>query len=141
MFTLQQGLTNFQKKNDIVFTKQQLSKEGKEFLDCHDIAHVVFGCDTTMYGEGIVKLWTTFGTTLSFWKVVRGYNEVRAFQLFKKYSFSHVIKNIGRLLMATPKTIFRAKKMSKPWPFSNYSAYLDTSLTDIRREFNIKIIR
>ncbi|MFK7806400.1 MAG: hypothetical protein AB8F74_01240, partial [Saprospiraceae bacterium] len=81
------------------FTKRSMSKEGEVFLKCHDIVHVVFGCDTTICGEGVVKIWTTFGTTLSFWKVTNGYNEVSAFELFRKYSFGHVIKNIFRFLV------------------------------------------
>ncbi len=137
--TLKEGLYNFQQKNAKVFTKKQLSIKGKEFLDCHDIAHVVFGCDTSIYGEGIVKIWTTFGTTLSFWKVVKGYNDASAFQLFKQYSFGHVSKNIFRLMSAIPKTIARARQMSKPWPFTDYEAYLDRPISEIREEFNIVI--
>ncbi len=138
--TLQQGLDQFYKKNRKFFSKRTLSKEGEEFLTCHDIAHVVFGCDTTLYGEGVVKIWTTFGTTLGFWKVITGYNEVAAFELFKMYSFRHVMKNILRLLWVIPKTIFRAKRMSKPWPFSDYKAYLNSPIVNIRKEFNIKVL-
>lgn len=138
--TLNEGLKRFQQKNAKVFTKKQLSKEGKEFLDCHDIAHVVFGCGTTLYGEGVVKIWTTFGTTLSFWKVAKGYNDASAFQLFKQYSIEHIFQNIVRLLSVIPKTIVRAKQMSKPWPFTDYKVYLDRPLSEIREEFNIQII-
>lgn len=138
--TLAEGLTIFQRKNATVFTKKELSKEGKEFLDCHDIAHVVFDCGTTLYGEGVVKIWATFGTTLSFWKVTKGYNDASAFQLFSQYSIGHIIKHILHLLSVIPKTIFRARQMSKPWPFTKYQAYLDRPLSEIREEFNIRIV-
>lgn len=94
--TLRQGLADFRRKNMDFFTKRSMSKDGEVFLRCHDVAHVVFGCGTTIYGEGVVKIWTTFGTTLNFWKVINGYNEVSAFELFKMYSFRHVMKNIFR---------------------------------------------
>ncbi len=136
--TLQQGLDLFQKKNKKIFKKQSISKKGEAFLLNHDIAHVIFGCNTTLYGEGVVKIWTTFGTTLSFWKVVNGYNEASAFSLFKMYSFTHIMKNIFRFLIVIPKTIFRAKKMSKPWPFSEYQSYLNMPISEIRKEFNIQ---
>lgn len=139
--TLREGLDKFREQNHRVFSIKKMSKKGEEFLKCHDIAHVVFGCNTTIYGEGLVKIWSTFGTTLSFWKVVKGYNEVQAFELAKKYSVSHVLKNIGRLLLVIPKAILHVKRMSNPWPFLDYKPYLDTPLHEIRSEFNIKIIR
>ena len=74
--TLQQGLEVFHKKNKKYFPARPQLAEGRAFLESHDVAHVVFGCDTSIYGEGVVKIWTTFGTTLDFWKVVGGYNEV-----------------------------------------------------------------
>jgi len=94
--TLQQGLEKFNKKNMKYSSKRSVSVEGEAFLICHDIAHVVFGCDTAIYEKGIVKIWITFGTTLSFWKVISSYNDANDFQLFRMYSFLHVIKNILR---------------------------------------------
>jgi ubiquinone biosynthesis protein Coq4 len=138
--TLQQGLEQFQAKNQKYFSKRNTSAKVEEFLRNHDVAHVVFGCDTSLYGEGVVKIWTTFGTTLSFWKVPGGYYEVNAFHLFRRYSFRHIMNNILRFLCSIPKTIFRAKRMSKPWPFSNYQSYLDKSISEIRTEFNIQIL-
>lgn len=138
--TLQRGLEVFYKNNMKYFSNRIYSKKGKVFLRNHDVAHIVFGCDTSIYGEGVVKIWTTFGTTLSFWKVISGYNEVNAFELFRKYSFRHIYKNIFRFLLAIPKTIVRAKKMSKPWPFSGYESYLNIPICAVRKEFNIQIL-
>ena len=138
--TLQQGIEQFHAKNMKYFSVRSTSKKGKEFLRCHDVAHVVFGCDTTIYGEGVVKIWTTFGTTLSFWKVIHGYNEANAFKLFKMYSLRHMVENILQFIIVIPKVIIRTKRMSKPWPFSVYSPYLNTTLSEIRSEFNIQII-
>lgn len=137
---LQEGLEAFQEKNRKYFSKRSYSEEGKEFLRCHDIAHVVFGCDTTLYGEGVVKIWTTFGTTLSFWEVITGYHDANAFELFRMYSFRHILKNIFQYLRVIPKAIFRAKKMTKPWPFSDYNAYLNTPIAEIREAFNIQVL-
>jgi len=139
--TLQQGLDQFHNKNMKYFSERPNSKEGEEFLRCHDVAHIIFECDTTLYGEGVVKVWTTFGTTLSFWEVTSGYNEANAFELFKLYSLRHILKNILRFILVIPKTIVRAKRMSKPWSFSEYNLYLDTPLTEIRKEFNIQVLR
>ncbi len=138
--TLQQGLDKFHEKNVKYFSDRPMSKEGKRFLLSHDIAHVVFGCNTSIYGEGIVKIWTTFGTNLGFWKVINGYNEVNAFNLFKMYSLQHIARNIIRFFLIIPKTIIRARQMSKPWTWSNYQPYLNKPISEIRKEFNIKVI-
>lgn len=138
--TLEQGLAKFAAKNSKFFAKKAMSPEGAAFLQCHDVTHVVFGCGTTIYGEGVVKIWTTFGTTLPFWQVVRGYNDASAFELARMYSFGHVVKNIFSLLIAIPSVIIRAKHMAKPWPFTEYEAYLQVPLSEIREEFGIEVL-
>jgi len=138
--TLQQGLDEFNKKNEKYFYQRSYTEEGLLFLKSHDAAHVVFGCNTTLYGEGVVKIWTSFGTTESFWKIVTGYQEVSAVELFSAYSIGHFAKNIFRLLLAIPKTLYRVKKMSKPWPFYEYAGYLDTPISKIREEYNIEVL-
>jgi ubiquinone biosynthesis protein Coq4 len=139
--TLQHGLDNFHKKNSKYFSDRLTSEKTNEFFLHHDVAHVLFGCDTTIYGEGVLKTWTTFGTTLGFWKMITEYNEANAFELFRMYSFRHVVNNIFRLLMVIPLTIVRARKMSKPWPWSNYNLYLNKPISEIRKEFGIIILK
>ena len=119
------------------FSDRDTSDEAKEFFRCHDIAHVVFGCDTTIFGEGVVKIWTVFGTTLGFWKHIAGYNEADAFALFRMYSLKHVAKNILRLFVTIPSVIVRARRMSKPWNWSDFETYMDVPIGKIREEFNI----
>lgn len=138
--TLQEGLDDFYKKNSQYFAERPQSEKAKQFLRNHDVAHVVFDCDTSIYGEGVVKIWTTFGTTLSFWKVITSYNEADAFELFKMYSFRHVSKNIFKVLKSIPKTILRARRMSQAWPFEDYDNYLNTPLVEIRKMFNIEVV-
>ena len=139
--TLQEGLDEYNRKNMKYFSDRDVSDEAKEFFRCHDIAHVVFGCDTSIFGEGVVKIWTVFGTTLGLWKHITGYNEADAFTLFRMYSPQHVAKNILRLLFVIPTIIFRAKRMSKLWTWTNYESYLNVPINDIRKEFNINIMK
>lgn len=138
--SLREALDIFEKKNAKYFSKRPKSKAAEDFLKCHDAAHVVFACDTSLVGEGLVKIWTIFGTTMSFWAVIKGYSEVNAFQLFREYSFGHFIRNILQLFFRIPKAIIRARNMTKPWPFTGYEAYLDIPLSEIRKEFCIEIL-
>jgi len=139
--TLREGLSRYHEQNAAVFSRQEAAAEAREFFRCHDVAHVVFDCDTSLYGEGILKIFTVFGTTLGFWKHFSSYSEANAFSLFRQYSVSHVAGNVFRLLLSAPRAIIRAKRMSRPWPWCDHDDYLDQPLDEIRREFNIVVIR
>lgn len=66
--TLRQGLEIFYEeyKSNLSHQKEGIPNEVKSFFKSHDIAHVIFGCDISLLGEGSVKIWTIFGTTLGF---------------------------------------------------------------------------
>ncbi len=140
--TLRQGLEQFYKDNEGYFSHNDegISNEAKIFFKSHDIAHVLFGCDTSLFGEGSVKIWTIFGTTLGFWKHLRGYKEANAFELSKNFSFIHVVNNIFKFLLSIPVLIIRAKRMYKPWPWLEFESYLDKPISEIRKEFNIQVL-
>lgn len=140
--TLRQGLEKFYKENEDYLShgKKEVSSEAKAFFEAHDVAHVLFGCDISLFGEGSVKIWTIFGTTLGFWKHLRGYKEANAFDLSKNFSFAHVVNNIFKFLLSIPVLIIRAKRMYKRWPWSEYEFYLDKPIAEIRKEFNIHVL-
>ena len=81
--TLRQGLDEFYKRNHGYLSHHKIgvSNEAKAFFESHDIAHVLFGCDISLFGEGAVKLWTIFGTTMGFWEHITAYKESNAFEL------------------------------------------------------------
>ena len=140
--TLKQGLEKFYKehKSHLNHNKEEIPSEVKSFFKSHDIAHVLFGCDISLFGEGSVKIWTIFGTTLGFWKHISAYKKANAFELSKNFSLAHVVSNIFKFLISIPVLIIRSKKMHKPWPWSEYEPYLDTPISEIRKEFNIHIL-
>ena len=140
--TLRQGLEKFYQENKsyLSHNKKGVSREAKSFFKSHDVAHVLFGCDISLLGEGSVKLWTIFGTTLGFWKHIRGYNEANAFELSKNFTFAHFVSHIFKFLLSIPLIIIRAKRMYKPWPWSGFESFLDTPITEIRKEFNIQVL-
>jgi len=80
--TLRQGLERFYKENKSYHShnKKGISCEAETFFKSHDIAHVLFGCDVSLFGEGSVKLWTIFGTTLGFWNHIKAYKYANAFK-------------------------------------------------------------
>jgi ubiquinone biosynthesis protein Coq4 len=138
--TLRDAIEAFHLENSKLISETIIPDESKQFFNFHDIAHVVFDCDTSFRGEAIVKLWTIFGTTMGFRKHLEEYYDANAFGLFKRYSFIHVVKNIFKIILVAPVVIIRAKKMKKSWPWSLFDEYLDVPVKDIRLEFNIKPI-
>jgi len=46
-------------------------------------------------------VWTMFGTTLGFWRHLRGYAEVDALSLFRQYSLRHMAPSPIRTISAT----------------------------------------
>jgi len=140
--TLRQGLENFQiqHKDHLSHNSLSISVEARRFFLSHDIAHVLFGCDISLLGEGTVKLWTIFGTTLGFWNHIKAYNKANAYELSKTYNFVHVANNIFKLLFAIPVVIYRAMRMTKRWPWHKFEPYLYVPISEIRKEFNIKIV-
>ena len=140
--TLRLGVEKFYRENKgfLNHNKKNVYSEAKGFSESHDVAHVLFDCDISLFGEGSVKIWTIFGTTLGFWKHIRGYKEANAFELSKNFSFAHIVNNIIKFLFSIPLLIIRAKRMHKPWPWSKFEPYLDTPISDIRKEFNIHVL-
>ncbi|MEM7281094.1 MAG: hypothetical protein AAF438_05660 [Pseudomonadota bacterium] len=135
--TLREAFERFHHRRNQIVTANENEPDSERFFNSHDVAHVVFGCDSSLRGEGIVKLWTIFGTTLGFAKHIEGYKEANAFALFREYRLRHVLMNVPKVLAAAPLVIARARKMSKKWPWKSYDQYLDTPIREIRREFNI----
>ena len=140
--TLKQGLEKFYKehKSHLNHNKEGIPSEVKSFFKSHDIAHILFGCDISLFGEGSVKIWTIFGTTLGFWKHISAYKKANAFELSRNFSLAHVVSNIFKYLISIPVLIIRSKKMHNPWPWSEYEPYLDTPISEIRKEFNIHVL-
>ncbi len=141
--TLRQGLEQFHKEyqDHLSHEKEGIPIESKEFFLSHDITHVLFDCDISLYGEGAVKIWTIFGTTLGFWKHIKAYQTVNAYALSKRFKLMHILRNIFKFIVHIPILIFRAKRMHKAWPWQNFDAYLDMPLVDIRQEFNIQLLK
>src|SRR5579883_3403486 len=73
-------------------------------------------------------VWTMFGTTLGFWRHLRGYAEVDALSLFRQYSLRHMARHVGRLVVSAPATIRRARRMNRRWPGSDDGPSLERTL-------------
>mgnify|MGYP000642360276 CR=1 FL=1 len=103
--SLKEGLQLFRSRNSKYFSKPYSSEVAHDFMESHDIAHVVFGCDTSLYGEAVVKIWTSLGTDQNIAVTTRGYQSAKAFHLFRAYSLKHILRHISRYITVISKVI------------------------------------
>jgi len=140
--TLQEGLDKFYQDNprQLNIEEKSLTEEVRSFFLSHDVVHVLFGCNISLFGEGSVKIWTLFGTTLGFREHISSYKKANALEISKRFNWIQSSKHLFQLVICAPKLIFRAKKMSKLWPWHDFNPYLNVPIKDIRKEYNIHIL-
>ena len=111
----------------------------------HDIAHVLFGLSTDVRHESLVDTRVIFGTNWGFKKYVNDYfKNPNAVKIIME-----IFKEIGYLkgTLLSLKSFFKAfrviadcMRMSKKWEINPSDNLLDTSLSDLRKQYNITII-
>ncbi len=136
--TLAEALEAFHRLHGQQLYSRKMTANSEAFFRCHDTAHVVFACDISLINEGMVKIWTAFGTTLGFWRHIVAYSRPETREIAREISPGAVVKTFFRSLVLIPRVMLRCRAMSKRWPWSEHEAYLGRRLVDIRREFNIQ---
>lgn len=137
--TLDEGLHEYYASREGLYDGRGPSKAANDFFRCHDVAHIVFGCSTDLVEEGIVKLWSFFGTTAGL-ALLRDYNSPESKEIYETISWSVVPGTAVRVLFVAPRVIYRCSRMRRRWPWEDYEAYLPVSLSEIREEFQIRPI-
>jgi hypothetical protein len=110
----------------------------------HDCTHVIFGLDISIEQESILDTWVIWGSK---WKLkyIWGYQSLPQIKqlykdLFKEFGILGFLKIFWKLGGIKRKTIFRAFKMKKKWPFKMPEEYLSMKISDLREEYGIKIL-
>ena len=144
--TLREGLSELYRNAPDV--AEVSARKGKSFRD-HDLTHVIFGCDTSLEGEILLKPWILFGTTITV-------DEIKAYQAdpeVQRLNQEGVEMMGGRLKTYTLAFLYyfplffwvwlrRVRKMTAKWPHADVSeAMLDTPLGQLRRSYGIKFYR
>jgi ubiquinone biosynthesis protein Coq4 len=114
----------------------------KKLVKAHDIAHIVFGCDTTLLGEMRVQLWTKFGVKSFSLKETLKYardKESRVLIMNPIGYYAMLIFFIKHLSEAG-KVKKQAKIFYKKWEYFEEDKYMDKTISEIRKEYNITIL-
>jgi hypothetical protein len=115
------------------------ASESAEFFRCHDVAHVVFGCGTTLTNEARVKIWSFFGTTAGL-SLTRDYRSPDSQEIYEQINWRDIPRTVIRSIVSVPRVLFRCLQMRKRWPWSEFEGYMDVRLDEIRREFGIRVV-
>jgi hypothetical protein len=116
-----------------------ISARAAEFFRCHDAAHVVFGCSTSLVDEALVKIWSFFGTTAGF-SLLRDYRSPESKEIYDRLTWGSIAATAVRSVVLVPRVLLRSRRMHRPWPWSDYAAHLDEPLCELRRAHGIRVV-
>lgn len=138
--TLEEGLSEYYASREGLVRGRGISSAAREFFRCHDAAHVVFGCDTTLANELVVKIWSFFGTTAGL-GLLRAYRLPESQEIYEQLAWKDIAAVSLRSLLLFPRVLWRCARMRKRWPWSDFDRYVAVPLAEIRREFGIELVR
>jgi hypothetical protein len=136
--TLDAGLAEYYARHPGLLEAREGSAAAA-FFRGHDVAHVVFGCSTTLLDEAAVKMWSFFGTTGGL-ALLSGYRLPESKTIYAEIPWRAVLPTALRSLGVVPTVLLRCRGMTKRWPWSEHRAYRQMSLHEIRVEFGIRIL-
>lgn len=136
---LKEGLAEYYGARDDLVTGRGASERAREFFRCHDTAHVVFGCGTTLPQEAVVKIWSFFGTTAGL-GLVRDYRLPESQEIYRTLGWREILSAARFSFFHVPIVLSRCLRMHRRWPWSEHNLYLTVPLLDIRREFGIRVL-
>ncbi|MBJ65145.1 MAG: hypothetical protein CML97_01425 [Rhodobiaceae bacterium] len=123
-----------------------------KIMRSHDTVHVIFGADTTFLGEAVADLRSMYSTDIGAYKYVRSYlidsdEELKQFlksiqsDFFSLKKIPHLLFFLlYSLIILLPRILWDNKKMTKKWNFYFPESYMNESLYDLRKEYNISLI-
>ena len=131
--TLEEGLLEYYASRKDLVGGRGISPAAREFFRCHDAAHVVFGCSTTLPNEARSFFGTTAGLSL-----LRAYRLPESTEVYEQLERHDIVHTVIRSLTIVPRVLWRCSRMRKRWPWADFERYLDIPLVEIRREFGIQ---
>ncbi len=137
--TLAQGLAEYFAANPSLKRQESLlSPEARQFFRSHDIVHVLYGCDTTMPDEAVVKLSSLFGTTGGA-GILRGYANHETLDIYTKLPLGGTLLALLVSPYLIVRTVWRCARQTQRWPWVENHQYLETPLVELRSKFGIVV--
>ena len=136
--SLAEGLEEYYHKHPFLKRGHELSADARAFFRCHDAVHVVYGCDTSLTKEAVVKLSGIFGATGGL-AVLSGYALHESTDIYRKLTVLEILDTVLASLVVVPRTIWRCARQESRWPWSQFDDRLKTPLVDLRAQSDIRV--
>ena len=140
--TLTEGLAEYYAQNrGRVLPPNSLPPESAELFRSHDLCHVIFGLDTTLSDEAMADARTLFSCDVG-WRRYAKYltSDPEAKAIFKELGVFATLSITIRTLPRIGRAVWEAWSMPKRWPWNPPGEYQQRTLSDLRREFGIRVI-
>ena len=111
--TLAEGLREYYASCVGLVGGRGISEAARTFFRCHDAAHVVFGCTTSLPDEGVVKLWSLFGTSAGL-RLLRDYRLPDSQEIYERLGWRETLAATRTGIPAIPRVLWRARRMQSP---------------------------
>lgn len=138
--TLREGLAEYFGQDEALMNSSELPTDLGLGLRSHDVAHVVFGCDTSLMGEVVLVRWSFFGVTGSIRPYLTGFRRPETRGLFLDAFARFRLSMLWPLVKFATIAFVRSLRMRRRWPFEEYGEYLDQPLDEIRERFGIRVL-
>ncbi len=138
--SLREGIAEYYAHNSELLDPSRLPRDAAELFRQHDAGHVIFGCDTSLRGETLIDTWTVFATTAGLRGYLKYFKYPQVNQIFAETGYWRIVLEFVRCLGDVLRVLVRSRRISARWPWQNYERYLDRTLSEIRREFNIRVV-
>lgn len=110
------------------------------FFHAHDAAHVVFGLTTAIADEALADTWTLAGSDIGARRYFAYLKHPELRQLVTDAGVVPVVLGTLRALPRLVRALWRARRMTAPWPFLGYAEHLGTPLAELRARYGIRVV-
>jgi len=138
---LAEGLEEYYRANiDVVSRPTTLPPDSAALFRSHDLCHVIFGLDTTLGDETMADMRTLLSSDVGWKKYLSYANDPLAQAVFKALGIWRTVIITLRTLPRIVRAIREARLMKKKWPWIPPEIFYARTLSDLRREFGIRVI-
>jgi hypothetical protein len=140
--TLAEGLAEYYALNrGRVLPPEELASESAALFRSHDICHVIFGLDTTLFDEAMADTRTMLSCDVGWSRYARYLaTNPDAKVVFKEVGHATVLWGTFRTAPRLLRALIESFRMSKRWPWIPPAEYHARTLRDLRREYGIRVV-
>jgi len=97
--------------------------------------------NTSILDEAAGDYWTLFRTDFSFTDYLAYAKSPEGKKLIKDIGFINIVKSLFLGIPIMFRVYLRTRKMTRKWETRGYHHYMDTPLLEIRKEFDLDILK